>query len=113
MILEKNESKVLAELFVELIRRQPEQKQPVEALQRRFKRDLPRNSMKDLQQVENILSTVTRLGRTDEAVSSARHKVWMAITEPSVMAPPQGRLVTTRTVRPARIDHVRQADNDQ
>jgi hypothetical protein len=93
MILEKKESQVLAELFAELIRRQPEQKQPLEALQKRFKRNLPRNSMKDLQRVENILTSFTRLGRADELVSSARHKVWMAITEPTDMAPPQGRLV--------------------
>ena len=103
MILEKNESQVLAELFAELIRRQPEQKQPLEALQKRFKRNLPRNSMKDLQRVENILTSFTRLGRADELVSSARHKVWMAITEPSEMAQPQGRLVTTRNV-PAATD---------
>ena len=96
MTLEKNEAQVLAELFTELIRRQPEQKQPLEALQRRFKRNLPRNSMKDLQRVENILTSFTRPGRADELVSSARHKVWMAITEPSETAQPQGRLVTTR-----------------
>src|SRR5688572_7313704 len=101
MILEKNESQVLAELFAELIRRQPEQKQPLEALQKRFKRNLPRNSMKDLQRVENILTSFTRLGRADELVSSARHKVWMAITEPSEMEQPQGRLVTNRNVPPA------------